>query len=44
MTTFKFFHTNLKVQLNSKKSYAADGHDIQELLKVAQILYDVKKL
>ena len=34
---------NLKIQLNPKKLYAADGHAIQELLKVAKILYDAKK-
>ncbi len=39
----KFFYQNLKVQLNPKKLYAADGHAVQELLKVAQILYDAKK-
>ena len=38
-----FFYQNLKVQLNPKKLYAADGHAVQELLKVAQILYDAKK-
>ena len=43
MTACKFFYTNLKVQLNPKKLYAADGHAVQELLKVAQILYDAKK-
>ena len=35
---------NLKIQLNPKKLYAADGHAIQELLKVAKILYDAKKI
>ena len=43
MTACKFFYTNLKVQLNPKKLYAADGHAVQELLKAAQILYDAKK-
>ena len=38
-----FFYQNLKVQLNPKKLYAADGHAVQELLKVAKILYDAKK-
>ena len=38
-----FFYQNLKVQLNPKKLYAADGHAVQELLKVAQILYNAKK-
>ena len=38
-----FFYQNLKVQLNPKKLYAAYGHAVQELLKVAQILYDAKK-
>ena len=42
-TACKFFYQNLKVQLNPKKLYAADGHAVQELLKVAQILYDAKK-
>ena len=38
-----FFYQNLKVQLNPKKLYASDGHAVQELLKVAKILYDAKK-
>ena len=42
-TACVFFYQNLKVQLNPKKLYAADGHAVQELLKVAQILYDAKK-
>ena len=42
-TACKFFYQNLKIQLNPKKLYAADGHAVQELLKVAQILYDAKK-
>ena len=39
-----FFYQNLKVQLNPKKLYSADGHAVQELLKVAKILYDAKKI
>ena len=42
-TACVFFYQNLKVQLNPKKLYSADGHAVQELLKVAQILYDAKK-
>jgi clusterin-associated protein 1 len=42
-TACVFFYQNLKVQLNPKKLYAADGHAVQELLKVAKILYDAKK-
>ena len=38
-----FFYQNLKVQLNPKKLYSADGNAVQELLKVAQILYNAKK-
>ena len=38
-----FFYTNLKIQLNSRKLYAADGHAVQELLKVVEILYNAKK-
>ena len=38
-----FFYQNLKIQLNPKKLYAADGHAVQELLKVAEILYNAKK-
>jgi len=43
-TACKFFYQNLKLQLNPKKLYAADGHAVQELLKVAKILYDAKKI
>ena len=38
-----FFYNNLKLKLNSKKLYAADGHAVQELLKVVQVLYNAKK-
>ena len=38
-----FFYNNLKIKLNSKKLYAADGHAVQELLKVIQVLYNAKK-
>ena len=38
-----FFYQNLKVQLNPKKLYSADGNAVQELLKVAEILYNAKK-
>lgn len=38
-----FFYQSLKVKLNLKKIYAADGHCVQELLKVAEILYKAKK-
>ena len=38
-----FFYNNLKLKLNSKKLYAADGHAVQELLKVIQVLYNAKK-
>lgn len=38
-----FFFQNLKIKLNPKKLYASDGHAVQELIKVAQILYDAKK-
>ena len=38
-----FFYNNLKLKLNSKKLYASDGHAVQELLKVVQILYNAKK-
>jgi clusterin-associated protein 1 len=38
-----FFYNNLKLKLNLKKLYAADGHAVQELLKVVQILYNAKK-
>ena len=38
-----FFYQNLKVKLDPKKLYAADGHAVQELLKVANILYNAKR-
>ena len=38
-----FFYNNLKIKLNSKKLYAADGHAVQELLKIIQVLYNAKK-
>ena len=38
-----FFYQNLKIKINPKKLYAADGHAVQELLKIAQILYDAKR-
>jgi hypothetical protein len=34
---------NFKVKLDSKKLYSSDGYSIQELLKVASILYKAKK-
>lgn len=39
----EFFYSNIKVKLNPKKLYAADGHCVQELLKVADILYKAKR-
>lgn len=38
-----FFHQNLKLTLNPKKIYSSDGHCVQELLKVTEILYNAKK-
>ena len=38
-----FFYNNLKLKLNLKKLYAADGHAVQELIKVVEILYNAKK-
>ena len=38
-----FFYQNLKVKLNLKKIYAADGHCVQEILKIADIIYKAKK-
>lgn len=38
-----FFYTNAKIKLNPKKVYASDGHCVQELLKVADILYKAKR-
>lgn len=38
-----FFYQNLKLKLNLKKIYSSDGHCVQELLKVAEILYNAKK-
>ena len=38
-----FFYNNLKIQLNLKKLYAADGHAVQELNKILTILYNAKK-
>lgn len=38
-----FFFQNLKIKLNPKKLYASDGHAVQELLKVATILYNAKR-
>ncbi len=38
------FLSKFLIQLNPKKLYAADGHEVQELSNVAKILYDAKKL
>ena len=38
-----FFYQNLKVKLNLKKIYAADGHCVKEILKIADIIYKAKK-
>jgi len=37
-----FFNQNLKIKLNIKKLYSSDGYCIQELLKIAEILYKAK--
>ena len=42
-TACVFFYQNLKMKINPKKLYASDGHAVQELLKIAQILYDAKR-
>ena len=42
-TACVFFFQNLKLKLNPRKLYAADGHAVQELLKVSKILYDAKR-
>ncbi len=39
----KFFYSNLKVKIDSKKLYSSDGYSVQELIKVASILYKAKK-
>ncbi len=38
------FLSKFLIQLNPKKLYAADGHEVQELSNVAKILYDAKKI
>ena len=38
-----FFYAQIKTKLNAKKVYAADGHCVQELLKVADVLYKAKR-
>lgn len=38
-----FFYTNLKIKLNLKKLYQADGFSVQELIKVAEVLYKAQK-
>lgn len=38
-----FFYSQIKVKLSTKKIYAADGHCVQELLKVADVLYKAKQ-
>jgi len=37
-----FFNQNLKIKLNIKKLYSSDGYCIQELLKIAEVLYKAK--
>ena len=37
-----FFFQNLKIKLNLKKLYSSDGYCVQELIKVAEILYKAK--
>lgn len=39
----QFFFQNLKLKLNLKKVYSSDGHCVQELLKIAEILYKAKQ-
>lgn len=38
----QFFYQNLKIKLNLKKLYSSDGYCVQELLKIAEILYKAK--
>ncbi|CAG2118224.1 unnamed protein product [Medioppia subpectinata] len=35
--------TKAQINLNTKKLYMADGHAVQELLKISQLLYDASK-
>ena len=39
----QFFFTNLKIKLNLKKLYGADGYCVQELLKISEVLYKAQK-
>lgn len=39
----KFFYSHLKIKINLKKIYSSDGYSIQEIIKVAEILYKAKK-
>jgi len=34
---------NLKIKLNLKKLYQADGFSVQELIKIAEVLYKAQK-
>jgi len=38
----QFFYQNLKIKLNLKKLYSSDGYCVQELIKVAEILFKAK--
>ena len=42
-TLYQFFYSNLKVKIDSKKLYSSDGYSVQELIKVASIIYKAKK-
>lgn len=33
----------MKIKINPKKIYSSDGYSIQEIIKVAEILYKAKK-
>lgn len=39
----QFFYSNLKIKINLKKIYSSDGYSIQEIIKVAEVLYKAKK-
>ena len=38
----KFFWTNLKLKINTKKLYASDSGSLSELLKIAETFYNAK--